>query len=225
MTALPIPDEVRRQAWLAIMLAAVAGFVDAYGIIRYGAYLSFMSGNTTLAGYHTGQRDFAAVLPPVTGILAFVAGAFSGTLFMHRSRPCARRTIFVAIAAALALATGLIAAGFLSATASIAFISFVMGAMNTSLSRVGAQSINLTFVTGALNRLGTHLALAVARAPLTDGEGPWDTHSRRALLLGGIWLGFFLGAAISGATTPFVGPWILLAPACALVALALLDRG
>jgi uncharacterized membrane protein YoaK (UPF0700 family) len=46
-----------------------------------------------------------------------------------------------------------------------------MGAMNTALSRVGSQSVSLTFVTGTLSRLGMHLALAVKRAPLLESQG------------------------------------------------------
>ena len=41
----------QRQERLAAGLAMVAGFVDAYGIITYGVYVSFMSGNTTQTGY------------------------------------------------------------------------------------------------------------------------------------------------------------------------------
>jgi uncharacterized membrane protein YoaK (UPF0700 family) len=222
-SALPIPENVRRQATIAVTLAAVAGCVDAYGIIRYGAFLSYMSGNTTLAGYRVGHRDFATVPPLITGVLAFLAGSFCGAFFMHETGQ--RRTIFLLIAAALLVVMGLIAAGLLPPLAAIAFIGFVMGAMNTSLSRVGAQSVNLTFVTGTLSRLGKHLALAVTHAPLADGQGAWDTHLRRALLLGSIWLGFFFGAVLSGATAFNIGPWILLAPIAALLGLALWDRG
>ncbi len=96
--------------------------------------------------------------------------------------------------------------------------------MNTALSQVGAQSVNLTFVTGTLSRLGTHLALAVKHAPLSDSQGPWDTHPRRALTLATIWAGFLTGAIVSGAATPRFGTWILLAPMLILLVLAARDR-
>ena len=35
---------------LAAGLAMIAGYIDAYGLIRYQTYLSFMSGNTTQTG-------------------------------------------------------------------------------------------------------------------------------------------------------------------------------
>jgi uncharacterized membrane protein YoaK (UPF0700 family) len=112
----------------------------------------------------------------------------------------------------------------LSAAVHVAAISFAMAMMNTVMSQIGALSVNLTFVTGTLSRLGLHLALALRRAPVPDSEGPWDTHVHRALLLAGIWGAFLAGALLSGAATPHLGLWVLLLPALILSALATLDR-
>ena len=99
-----------------------------------------------------------------------------------------------------------------------------MGIMNSALSRVGAQSVSLTFVTGTLSRVGSHLALAAKRAPLPDAQGPWDTHLRRAMLLARVWAGFLAGALLSGAATPRFGALVLSAPALILAALAAFGR-
>jgi len=99
-----------------------------------------------------------------------------------------------------------------------------MGIMNTALSHVGAQPMSLTFVTGTLTRMGTHLALAVTRAPLPDAQGPWDTHARRTLLLLGVWAGFLTGAMLGGAAIPRFGVWVLLPPLLAVLALAVFGR-
>ena len=99
-----------------------------------------------------------------------------------------------------------------------------MGVMNNALSRVGAQAVSLTFVTGSLSRVGSSLALALRRAPLRDAQGPWDTHLRRALLLARLWLGFLVGALLSGAVTPRYGALVLSAPALILAVLAAFDR-
>jgi uncharacterized membrane protein YoaK (UPF0700 family) len=47
----------------------------------------------------------------------------------------------------------------------IVILSLAMGMMNNTLSPVGAEAVSLTFVTGDLNRIGSHLALAVKRRP------------------------------------------------------------
>ncbi|MGE0368464.1 MAG: DUF1275 family protein, partial [Candidatus Dadabacteria bacterium] len=36
--------------YIAAGLALIAGYVDAYGFITFGTFVSFMSGNTTHAG-------------------------------------------------------------------------------------------------------------------------------------------------------------------------------
>jgi uncharacterized membrane protein YoaK (UPF0700 family) len=132
--------------------------------------------------------------------------------------------LYGVVAGAFAAIVGLTQYGVLSGAVAIAAISLAMGVMNNALSRVGAQAISLTFVTGSLSRVGSSLALAVRRAPLRDAQGPWDTHLRRALLLGRLWLGFLVGAFLSGAATPRYGAWVLTAPALILAALAAFDR-
>jgi Protein of unknown function (DUF1275) len=101
----------------------------------------------------------------------------------------ARQVLYSVVAAALAAIVGLTQFGALSGALAIAAVGFAMGVMNSALSRVGAQAVSLTFVTGSLSRVGSSLALALRRAPLRDAQGPWDTHLRRALLLGRLWLG------------------------------------
>jgi uncharacterized membrane protein YoaK (UPF0700 family) len=209
---------------LAVGLAMIAGFVDAYGIITYGVYVSFMSGNTTQTGYNAGQGAFSAAAPSALAILFFVGGSFAGTLLAQFAGRRTRRLVFGVTAAALATIIGFAQLGSLSAGLHIATASFAMGVMNAALSRVGAQSVSLTFVTGTLSRVGSHLALAFGRASLPDAQGPWDTHLRRALLLMGIWVGFLAGALLSGAETPRFGAWVLLCPVLILLALAAFDR-
>jgi uncharacterized membrane protein YoaK (UPF0700 family) len=213
-----------RQERLAVCIAMIAGFVDAYGIINYNTYVSFMSGNATKLGYLTGQGQTAAALPALIAILFFVGGIFAGTLLAHSAIPRPRRQAFMVVAASLALIFGFTQLGFLSGGVHIAVLSFAMGLSTTLMTRVGAQSINVTFVTGALCRLGMHLAMAVKRLPVPDSEGTWDTHMHRILVLVVIWGGFMAGALLSGASTPHVGAWVLFFPMLILVALAVFDR-
>jgi uncharacterized membrane protein YoaK (UPF0700 family) len=222
------PEEIEES--VAVALAMIAGFVDAYGFIVYNIYVSFMSGNTTRAGFETGEGNFSAAAHSALPIICFLGGSFAGALLAHSSVRPIRRLVFAVIAASLALIIGFTQLGLLSDWANLAVISFTMGAMNTALSGVGArsrvagQTISLTFVSGTLSRIGMELALAVRRAHLTDSQGPWDTHARRALRLAIIWAGFLSGALLSGAATPRFGVWALSFPVLFLSALAALDR-
>ena len=202
----------------------IAGFIDAYGMITYGVFVSFMSGNTTQAGYQTAEGAFGPASLSALAILFFVLGAFAGTLLVQLAGRLARRLVFGVVAAALAAIVGFTQFGLLSGGGAIAAISFAMGIMNSAFSRVGAQSVSLTFVTGTLSRVGSHLALAVRRAPLPESQGPWDTHLRRAFMLARLWVGFLVGAVLSGAATPRYGAWVLLAPALILAGLAAFAR-
>ena len=47
-----------------------------------------------------------------------------------------------------------------------------LGMMNPAFSKIGAESVSLTFVTGNLSRIGGHLASAAGPNPLQDAQGP-----------------------------------------------------
>jgi uncharacterized membrane protein YoaK (UPF0700 family) len=210
------------QGWLVVGLAMIAGFVDAYGIITYHTYLSFMSGNTTHTGYKTGQGDSWAAVPSALAIVFFVGGSFAGALLAHSAVHRVKRLVFGVVAILLALIVGFAQLGFSSGWVPISVLSFAMGAMNTVLPRVAAQ--NVMFVTGTLSRIGVQLALAVRRAPLPDSRGSWDTHLYRTRMMAGIWAAFLTGALLSGMVTTRFGVWVLLFPMLILSALAALDR-
>src|SRR5271155_4402767 len=73
----------RNAELLAAALAMIAGFIDAYGMITYGVFVSFMSGNTTQTGYQTAEGAFGPASLSALAILFFVLGAFAGTLLVQ----------------------------------------------------------------------------------------------------------------------------------------------
>ena len=220
MMKLLSPD-ARAEKRLAICLALIAAYVDAYGLRAFATYVSFMSGNTTQTGSLTGQGNFVAALRPILAILFFVAGSFAGTWLTHSGLRHARQLLFGVVAAMLAVTIGVMQPSSLYADFGIATLSLAMGMMNTTLSRIGAEQVSLTFVTGTLNRIGSHLALALRGEPPSDALGPWDTQLRRAGLLASIWGGFLTGAMVSAAAASYIGVWILLPPVLFLLVLAL----
>lgn len=219
-----LSPDARAERRLAVGLALIAGYVDAYGLLTFGTYVSFMSGNTTHAGLQTGQGKFAAVVPFGVAIVAFVAGAFAATWLAHCGLRRWRRLLYAVVALLLAVVIPLTRWGTPPATIDLAVLSLGMAMMNRTLSHVGPEHVNLTYVTGALNKIGGHLALAVTRTPLPDPQGPWDSHLRRAAILASVWAGFLMGATLSAALAGTFGVWLLLPPAAILLALALLAR-
>src|ERR1700727_3519797 len=91
---------------LAAALAMIAGFIDAYGMITYGVFVSFMSGNTTQTGYQTAEGAFGPASLSALAILFFVVGSFAGTLLMQFAGRWARPAVFGVGAAVLAAIIG-----------------------------------------------------------------------------------------------------------------------
>jgi uncharacterized membrane protein YoaK (UPF0700 family) len=73
--------ERRRGLLLAVMLASLAGMVDAIGFLRLGhLFVSFMSGNSTQFAIAVGSGRFAGAGYILEIIVLFVAGAAGGQL-------------------------------------------------------------------------------------------------------------------------------------------------
>jgi|SRR5208282_5267830 uncharacterized membrane protein YoaK (UPF0700 family) len=216
-------DGTREKLALAVFLALVAGYLDGYGLLVLGTYVSFMSGNTTITGLRSGQNNFHAALPPAIAVLSFVTGSFLGNLFSQSRLRYSHRLIFGVIAALLATVASLEQHGLWNAPAEIALLSLAMGMMNPAFSKVGAESVSLTFVTGTLNRIGGHLAAAAGRKPL-EGQGSGDSHLARARIDASVWSGFLVGAGLSGMAGAHFRVWALLPPCVVMIALGLFSE-
>jgi uncharacterized membrane protein YoaK (UPF0700 family) len=216
--------ETRVDWALAIFLALIAGYLDGYGFLVLGTYVSFMSGNTTITGLRSGQDNFHSALPSAIAIVFFVTGSILGNLFAQSRLRHSHRLIFGVIAGLLATVAGLERHGLWNAPAEIALLSLAMGMMNPALSKVGAESVSLTFVTGTLNRIGGHLAAAAGREPLPEGQGPGDSHLARARIDASVWSGFLVGAGLSGMAGSHFRMWALLPPCVVMIALGLFSE-
>ena len=61
----------------ALCLATVAGYTDGYGLRQFNTFISFMSGNTTIAGVYVGEQKFHSALPEAVAIFFFWWARFS----------------------------------------------------------------------------------------------------------------------------------------------------
>jgi len=216
--------ETRAQWVTAVFLALIAGYLDGYGLLFLKTYVSFMSGNTTFTGLKSGQGNFEAAWPSAIAIVFFVTGGFLGNLFTQSKLRYSHRLVFGLIAGLLASVARLEWHGSRNIPSEVAMLSLAMGLMNPALSKVGAESVSLTFVTGTLSRVGGHLAAAAGRKPLPDGQGPGDSHLARARIDASIWLGFLLGAGLAGLAGSHFRLWALLPPCVLIIALAVFSK-
>jgi uncharacterized membrane protein YoaK (UPF0700 family) len=219
-----LSGETRAQWALAVLLALMAGYLDGYGLLFLGVFVSFMSGNTTTAGLRSGQFNFLAALPSAIAILCFVTGSFFANLLGQSRLRYSHRLIFFAVAGLLATVAVVDQQGLSNAATEVALLSLAMGMTNPALTRIGAESVSTTFVTGTLNRIGGHLAAAAGRDPLAESQYPGDSHFARARIDASVWSGFLVGAGLSGMAGSHFRIWALLPPCLVMIALGLFSK-
>ena len=175
----------RRAQIIAVALALLAGFVDGIGFVSLGGFfVSFMSGNSTRLGVGL-THDLTYALTALGLIAAFVIGAAAGSLVGHAAAHHRRSAVLLTVAVTLALAALLDGLGVAMAAAGL--MAFAMGAENATFEEGGETRVAVTYMTGALVKMGQRLA-----AVLRGGSG--EGFFAYALL----WLGLVTGA-VSGA--------------------------
>jgi uncharacterized membrane protein YoaK (UPF0700 family) len=166
---------------LVCALTAMAGSVDSCGVaVLKDLYVSFMSGNTTALGRALAGAEWSRVGLITAIISAFVAGVVAGTILA--------RLAGIYRLPAVTFAVGIILALFdpFSAT-SIPFLCFAMGALNAALQQLDGMTISITYVTGALVKLGQGIAQFVCG----------DTRDWRWLEQAALWCALLLGVTMT----------------------------
>ena len=187
-------DANRRPILYAI--AMLAGFVDATGYMQAGGYfVSFMSGNTTLLALDVARSSYR-VLAPAALIAGFVAGVAAGTWLGDRHAARRKRNVLAAVALLLIVAASLRANGEIAL--STATLVLAMGAANTAPSGNRTQGVGLTYMTGALVRLGQALGARLGGSC----PGEW-----RGFLL--LWISLLAGAVCGALLTIHAPAWPL----------------
>jgi uncharacterized membrane protein YoaK (UPF0700 family) len=192
----------RRRQCVAIALSFLAGYVDAIAFIASGGYfVSFMSGNSTRLGVSVAGGEIVGIVSLL--IVAFVSGVAAATLVAGR-RPGRRRRVMLLVCGLLAAAAGSI--GLVPVPVTLAFAAAAMGAENGVFAD-GGDAIGLTYMTGALVKVGQRIAQTMTGGP-RFGWLPY------ALL----WTGLIMGGVAGGLAYAAVGLQALWAAAgCALL--------
>ncbi len=171
---------------LAFAAASLAGFVDAVGFLSANGYfVSFMSGNTTRLAVDLATQPLTAVLPALL-IAGFISGVAAGTVIAQKAGMHRKPAVFGAVAIALAMAGLLRWSG--STGASLGVLVIAMGAINTSFQRDGSVAVGVTYMTGALVRLGEAIGAVLC------GQRPGSAAWAQLVLWSSLASGAFLGA-------------------------------
>jgi uncharacterized membrane protein YoaK (UPF0700 family) len=150
----------RGSVALACALSALAGYVDGIGYLYLGGlFVSFMSGNSTRMGVSLAAADWWNAAGAFGLIVLFVAGAAAGSLIVL-GRGANRQPLLLLVEAALLVIAALCHMLGHSYFA-IAAIVLAMGLENACFQIDGGAGLGLTYVTGALVKVGQLLAAAL----------------------------------------------------------------
>lgn len=183
---------------LAFAFAAIAGYADAIGYLRYKAFAGMMTGNTVLMGlafFQPADRpagEFAAVLA-----IFFVISCIAFAALRWRCPP-----VIILAAEAIALLLPEIFHG----PWAIALLVIAMGLQNPLAQRLGL-ALSTTFITGDILRFAAGLVGRVVPRQ--------DQKSVPFAIYGLAWLGYAVGAALGAAGFAALS-WPLIIPALGL---------
>jgi uncharacterized membrane protein YoaK (UPF0700 family) len=163
----------RRLLALAICLSALAGFIDSIGFLHAGGFfVSFMSGNSTR--FAVGLSEGANTALTALGLIAgFVTGVTIGAVIGHKAG-ARRRTAVLLTVTLLLLAAALLAP--VNATLPMIAMVLAMGIENAALADNGEVKVGLTYMTGALVRIGHgfgNVLMGLERLRGTADMGLW----------------------------------------------------
>ncbi|HLM17024.1 MAG TPA: YoaK family protein [Acidimicrobiia bacterium] len=209
--------------FVAVLLAAVTGFVDAVAFGRFlGVFPANQSGNAVFLGMAIGGSPVSTVWRPASAMVGFALGIVVGQLVrrrVHRSRlsPWLLGCEFVLFVVAIAI-TGpiervhLIGGG--KGFVLIVLTSMAMGVQTEVIRHVAGTAVATTYQTGAIARLGEAISRLVSRAARLREE-------REVVVLLVVLVAYVGGAAV-GAAAPGVWRWSMILAATVVAALAVL---
>lgn len=202
----------RAERLLAYGIAAVAGFVDAAGFLAADRYfVSFMSGNTTRLGVELARGSHAALIAGSL-ITGFTLGVMMGALVAEKTLRHRKSTV-LGLACAFLLA-GAVGHALDSTPLFLGGSVLAMGAINNVFRRDGGVALGVTYMTGALVRMG-------------EGLAGWISGSHKGakgaipsmILWASLATGGFIGAMATG-VVPALVPWASVGLLLALLGLA-----
>lgn len=226
---------VRHPGTMAVLLAAVSGFVDAFIYLRvYRVFTANQSGNLVLAGMAVGQGNWEDAIVSALSIATYICGAAIVIAAFDRDRESGRRRLRAALVTEVVVLVLLILVGtvfgrgrFVSHAVDLPVLLMVattgaaMGIQGVALRRVNGVSVLTTGGTGNVTSIGERLGrIGTVTADRSDELALGIIAAVVAAYVAGA-TGGALVSRISG-----VGPVLLLTPVAVLAVMMVhqLDR-
>ena len=206
-------DSLDRKDFVdALLLALIAGCVDAVGFLQLGGFfVSFMSGNSTRLGLGIGSSYWREAALAAGIIATFVGGVALGSLIGQRVGVRRRQVLLIAEAVLLAIAAASHQLGH-PGWATVPMI-LSMGIANSVFGVGGDVRFGVTYMTGALVRVGQRIAAVASGGP----RDAWKPYAA-------MWLALVIGASFGARAYSVMGGQILWLPVIILFVLAIFRR-
>lgn len=204
-----------------ILLLALAGAgVDAVMIIGFNVLTAAQTGNTILLAVALARGQFALGLSAAISVIAYVAGAALGEVFLvrqSRTKTSGIAATLLAEAALLGLLLVLwrVSGSAPSQTTGLALVAIAAVAMGIQSAAVRClhNGPTTTYITGLLTSFTTGVIrnfLVPGTSGHSSGDSPWQ--------YGTVWVTYLAGAIVCGLIYLFAGTMALLLPIASVVA-------
>ncbi len=192
---------------LGVLLAFVAGAINAGGFLAVQQYTSHVTGMLSAMADNLVLGHLGLVLDGAVAVLSFLLGAMCCAMLVNLAR---RRAIASEYALPLLLEAGLILGfGLLGARLTafegfllpftVVLLCFIMGLQNAVVTKLSGAVIRTTHMTGIVTDLGIELGkLLYWNAPDDHQHPPVRADRERMKVLGGLWMAFVVGG-VAGA--------------------------
>lgn len=196
----------RANRQLGMLLAFVAGAVNAGGFLAVQRYTSHMTGVVSGVADDLSLGHLALALSGVLLVIVFTAGAMTTAMLIHWARH--RRlnseyALSLLLEAVLLLLFGLMGTYLAQHTAllvpaTVALLCFIMGLQNAVVTKISQAEIRTTHMTGVITDLGIELGKLVYWNRSTDHASETFVRANRdkLALLGSILACFATGGLI-----------------------------
>jgi uncharacterized membrane protein YoaK (UPF0700 family) len=221
------------MAWLAYVLAAIAGIVDVAGYIALGGiFTAHVSGDTVTAAVAAAHRDWIHALERLAPVFLLVVGYIAGGALikiatMHRLPYwfSLGASVEVLLLAVFALAHRHLAGSSLSYVPDrwallglMSCLTLAMGVQNALLRNVGDVAVRTTFVTGMVVGFANALLDWIFAHVLRSPSGKQREEARVYAI---VWASFAAGGCAGGYLQVIHGAIIFLIPCFAMAGLAI----
>ncbi|WP_332702556.1 YoaK family protein [Devosia sp.] len=149
---------------LGVVLAFIAGAINAGGLLAIGQYTSHMTGIVSAVADNLALGLFGVVGAGIIALIAFTAGAGCSAVLINWGRRNARTRQYaypIALEALLLLAFGVLGTASRDApqfmVLAAPLLCFIMGLQNATITKISGARMRTTHLTGMVTDIGIEL--------------------------------------------------------------------